>query len=149
MIEPKFGADREVVEFVAARVGAERGFGDCRCIAWMDGEQMIAGTVYHNWYPEAGVIELSSAADHPRWLTPKSLRLLFEYPFNQLGCQLVVLRMSETNSRMRDIARRFGFSETIIPRLRGRNENECICCLTVEQWRDKGRPHGKISAKGS
>jgi len=141
MIEALFGENERVARFVAERTEARNGFGDCVGIGWMQDGEMIAGTVYHNWFPEAGVIELSSAADDPRWLTRKSLRVMFEYPFNQLGCQLVALRMSEGNERMRSIARRYGFREFIIPRLRGRHENECICTLTVEDWRNgkKGR----------
>lgn len=137
MITAETGRDAEVAAFVAARTGSQRGFGDCTCIAWMDGGKMIAGTVYHNWHPEAGVIELSSAADSPKWLTHKSLRQMFEYPFTQLGCQVVVLRVGEHNIRMRHIARRFGFAEFVIPRLRSRDEAECIYTLTVEQWREK------------
>lgn len=139
MIEGVTGRNAEVEAFVAARTEAARGFGKCVGIAWMDGETMIAGTIYHNWYPEGGVIELSSAADSPRWLTRKSLQTMFGYPFDQLGCQLVVLRVSERNERMRNIAKRFGFSETIIPRLRDRKTAECIYCLTVEQWRERER----------
>ena len=135
MIEAVTGRDDEVAAFVASRTGAERGFGPCVGIAWMDGPEMVAGTVYHNFYREAGVIELSSAADHPRWLTRNTLEAMFSYPFDQLGCQLIVLRISEYNTRMRGIARRFGFTETIIPRLRGLNEAESICTLTVDQWR--------------
>lgn len=137
MIEGVTGRDAEVAEFVATRTEASRSFGQCVGIAWMDGQQMVAGTVYHNWYPEAGVIELSSAADHPRWLTRKSLQLMFGYPFDQLNCQMVVLRVGERNTRMRDIARRFGFTEYVIPRLHSRDEAECIYTLTAEQWAGK------------
>lgn len=144
MIDPDFDREAEVVAFVASRIpGCELGFGECSAIAWMDGGEMVAGTVYHNWRPEAGVIELSSAAASPRWLTRKSLQSMFGYPFDQLGCQLIVLRVAESNSRMRGIAKRFGFSETIIPRLRGRGEAECIYCLTVEQWNEKERVNGQ------
>lgn len=149
MIEAVTGCDEEVADFVAQRTGATRGFGPCVGIAWMEGLTMVAGTVYHNFYREAGVIELSSAADHPRWLTRKSLQFMFGYPFDQLGCQLVVLRMSERNERMRGIAQRFGFSETIIPRLRGRDEAEVVCCLTVEQWREKEKELGKERRAGT
>lgn len=148
MIEGRLGLDREVAEFVASRTDASRGFGECVGIAWMDGETMIAGTVYHNWYPEAGIIEMSSAADSPRWLTRKSLQTLFAYPFDQLGCQMVVLCMSERNLRMRDIARRFGFTEFVIPRLRGRDEAECVETLTVEQWQAKGFDSGQAGTQG-
>ena len=149
MIEGVLGRDAEVAAFVAARIKAARGFGDCAAVAWVDGDELVAGTVYHNWYPEHGTIELSSAAKHPRWLTRKSLRQMFDYPFNQLGCQMVVLRVGEHNARMRNIARRFGFAETVIPRMRGRDEADCIYTLTVEQWREKEAKYGMGTAESA
>jgi RimJ/RimL family protein N-acetyltransferase len=145
MIEAVFGKTGEVCRFVASipPFDAARDFGNCVAIGWVEDGNLIGGTVYHNWSPEAGVIELSTATTSPRWLTRKSLQTMFGYPFDQLGCQMVVLRVSEHNARMRDIAKRFGFSETTIPRLRGRNEAECIYCLTVEQWNEKGRPQNR------
>lgn len=139
MIEALLGETERVARFVAERTEAGRGFGNCVGIGWMLDGEMIAGTVFHNWFPEAGVIELSSAADSPKWLTRKSLQVMFGYPFDQLGCQLVVLRVSERNERMRSIAKRFGFAEYVIPRLRNRNTAECVYTLTVEDWNGKRR----------
>jgi RimJ/RimL family protein N-acetyltransferase len=45
------------------------------------------------------------------------------------------LRVSERNKTMIGIARKFGFSETYIPRLRGRDEGEFIFSLTDDAWR--------------
>ena len=96
---------------------------------------LIAGVIYHNYHPENGVIELSSASISKRWLTKPVINAMFFLPFNRLGCQLVVLRVSERNIGMVKIARKFGFSETLIPRLRGRNEGEYIFTLTDDDWR--------------
>jgi len=60
---------------------------------------------------------------------------MFWLPFERLGCQLVVLRVSERNKNMCGIARTFGFSEVYIPRLRGRDEGEVIFSYTDDQWR--------------
>lgn len=96
--------------------------------------QLIAGTVYHNWQPDAGVIELSSFSLNKRWLTRPVIRAMFALPFVRLGCQLVVLRVSERNNSMCEIARTFGFSEVYIARLRGRDEGEFIFSFTDDQW---------------
>ena len=104
-------------------------------MAVLEDSQLIAGTVYHNWYPEEGVIELSSFSLSKRWLTKKVIRAMFSLPFECLGCQLVVLRVSEFNKTMIGIARTFGFTETFIPRLRGRNEGEFIFQFTDDQWK--------------
>lgn len=99
-----------------------------------DGGKLIAGTVYHNWHPENGVIELTSAAISRRWLTRSVVNAMFDLPFHKLGCQLCALRVSEKNENMVQIARSFGFNEYLIPRLRGRDENEFIFTLTDDQW---------------
>lgn len=104
-------------------------------MAVFDGPKLIAGTLYHNWYPKEGVIELTSGSLSRRWLTRPVIRAMFSLPFDVLGCQMVVLRVSELNEPMVRIARSFGFSEVFIPRLRGRDEGEFVFTYTDDQWR--------------
>lgn len=96
--------------------------------------KVIAGTLFHNWHPEEGIIELSSFSLSKRWLTRRVIRDMFSLPFDRFGCQLVVLRVSERNLVMIDIARSFGFTEVYIPRLRGRDEGEFIFSFNDDQW---------------
>ena len=59
-----YGYENIVAKFVAdliPSVGA-RGFGNCKTIGIIDGGMLVAGLVYHNWDPDAGVIEISGAA---------------------------------------------------------------------------------------
>ncbi|OHV78138.1 hypothetical protein LCM4579_06375 [Ensifer sp. LCM 4579] len=122
--------------FVARQIGGcERGFADFTTLGVLDGGELIAGVVYHNYSPEAGVIELSAASSSKRWLTRPVLKAMFGYPFEEIGCQLAVLRVSEENRGMVDIARRFGFTSHRVPRLRGRGEAEIIFTLTDDDWR--------------
>lgn len=123
-----------LAKFVADRIGAERGFGPCATLGMVDGDRIAAAVVFHNWHPEEGVIEMSSASDSKRWLTRPMMNAMFRFCFGECGCQLVVLRVSERNTGMVDIARRFGFSETRIERLRGRDEAEIIFTLTDDAW---------------
>lgn len=60
---------------------------------------------------------------------------MFGYPFDEIGCQMVVIRVSERNAVMIAIAERFGFSPHRIPHLRGRGEAEIIFTLTDNDWR--------------
>lgn len=96
--------------------------------------KLIAGTLYHNYYEDEGVVELSSFSLSKLWLTRKVLNAMFAMPFERLGCQLVVTRVSERNTVMIDIMRRFGFDEVLIPRLRGRDHGEFIFSYTDDQW---------------
>jgi RimJ/RimL family protein N-acetyltransferase len=98
-------------------------------------KELIAGTLYHNWQPTSGVIELTSASVNRRWLTRSVIKAMFGMAFDMIGAQMVVLRVSECNTDMVTIAKRFGFSGVLIPRLRGRDEAEWIFSLTDDDWR--------------
>jgi hypothetical protein len=121
--------------FVALQLGFPRGFGECQALGFLDRDGALeAGVVYHNWNPEAGVIEISAASTSRRWGTRGRLQMIFGYPFDGIGCQMVVARHAEDNP-VRRIWRTLGADEFIIPRLRGRDRAECIATLTVENWR--------------
>lgn len=102
------------------------------------GEKLIAVEVFNNWHPEAGVIEMHGAATDKRWLTRPCLWEQFSYVFNQLNCQMVVMRVSEGDKPLHRILHSYGFKSHFIPRLRGRNEGEYIFTLTEEDWRANG-----------
>jgi RimJ/RimL family protein N-acetyltransferase len=99
-----------------------------------DHDKLVAGTLYHNWHPETGIVELTSASLSRRWLTKPVINAMFDLPFQNLKCQMVVLRVSEANDNMLQIARQFGFDEYFIPRLGGRDKGEHIFTLTDDQW---------------
>lgn len=115
--------------------GGRRGVTEACSMAVFDDDKLIAGTLYHNHYPEEGVIELTSASLSKRWLTRPVINAMFSLPFDVLGCQLVALRVSEKNKSMVRIARSFGFDEVFVPRLRGRDEGEHIFTFTDDAWR--------------
>lgn len=126
-----------IVKFVAHQVkGAERGFGNCVAMGVVQGEQLIAGMIFHNWVPESGTIELSGAAISKRWLTRKVFNAMFGYAFDHVGCQMLVARHSENNTTLRRMWNAVGANEYLIPRLRGRDEAEAIATYTAEAWRE-------------
>jgi len=137
--KPVYGRSQYVASFVARELGFTRGFDACTAIGF--GDPIEAGIVYHNWNPEAGLIELTAASRTRTWLNKANLKTIFEYPFSQLGCQVCIARISEHNARARRIWRALGATEHIIPRLRGPNEAEVIATLTKEAWEERNR-HG-------
>ncbi len=102
-------------------------------MGWAD-ETTIAGIVFHNWQPEAGVIELSAYSTGRAWLTKARVREVFDYAFGQLGNRMVVVRRSERNRRARRIWAALGATEYVIPRLLGDDEAECIRTLHRDDW---------------
>lgn len=132
-----FGCDKEMGAWIAGQLGVSGFAGNfVGAIGVMEGQTVLGGTAFHNYYPAEGVIEMTSASISPKWLTKRMIRAVFAYAFDLLECQLVVMRVSEINTRMVNIAQRFGFKGYLIPRLRGRDEGEWIFTFTEEQWRD-------------
>lgn len=102
------------------------------------GEEIVAGMVYCNYDKDAGVVEISGAADTPRWLTRPVLHEMFSYAFDELGCQAVVMRVDPGNSRLDRMLRAYGFTRHDLPRMRGREKAEAIYILGDDIWRANG-----------
>ncbi|MCZ7502036.1 GNAT family protein [Agrobacterium sp. ST15.13.015] len=109
----------------------------------LDGDGLIAVMLFNNYHPQEGVIEIHGAATDKRWLNRITLKAMFSFPFEQLGCQLVVMRVSERNGMwngrgIHRFLKAYGFKDYRIPRLRGRDEDEIIYTLTDDDWRANG-----------
>lgn len=131
-----YGHSEAVSGFVAALLGFSEGFDPCQAIGFLDPSGTLeAGIVYHNWQPENQVIEISAASTHRKWLTRDRLKEIYGYPFDGLGCRIVVARIGEHNTRARRIWRSLGAREYAIPELRSPTEAEIIFTLTAETWR--------------
>lgn len=127
---------RHLCAFVDNQInGSGLGFGNAVALGVFDENYQLAGaTVFHNWEPKAGVIEMSSASVSKRWLSRAVLQRIFDYVFDDCGCQMAVMRVSERNTAMVRIARAYGFSEVLIPHLRGKNHAEYIFTFTEDDW---------------
>jgi|SRR5262252_5859910 len=138
MVRYLFGQHEAVAKFVADRIPHNHGwgFGPVKTIGVLDEDgRLIAGIVYGNWNPEAGVIEIAAAATSPRWLTRRTIELMYGYPFAQLGCQMVVQRTPAGNERLLRQLAVAGYNFVLVPRLFGRDRDCVICTLTCEVWR--------------
>lgn len=96
---------------------------------------LVAGVIYHDYYPDTGVVEISAAAVDKKWMTRGVVRDIFSMPFERLGCQMIAMRTSELNHSVRSILERYGVKGITIPRMRGRNEAEILYTVTEEEWR--------------
>lgn len=130
----EWGHEDLAVPFAAKRLGFERGFGPCTSAIITSGDDLAAVLIFHNWHPEAGVIEVSAVADNAQWAQRGILKRAFGYIYGQLQCQVAVARCDVANKRVRRLWKAFGASEHIIPRLRGRDADEAILTLTDDAW---------------
>ena len=125
-----------LVDFITTRIwGSAKAMTDGTVMAVTEGNLVIGACLFHNWQPDEGVIELTSASVSPKWLGRESLWEMFHYAFDQLRCQAAVMRVDPENARMCRIATAFGFKRYDIPRLRGRDKAEAIFILGDDEWR--------------
>jgi hypothetical protein len=126
----------KLARLVADRIwpGSGRDFGNCQCIAVTFGNALAAGLVYHNYEPDAEVIEISGASWVRGWLTRSVLKAMYGYPFVDCGCQAVVQRVSDDDRAQHRMLKAFGAERYRIPRLRGRDKAENIYVTTRETW---------------
>jgi hypothetical protein len=133
-----YGHDETVARFVQELTPAvrERGFGRCKAIGIIDGTgSLIAGVVYHNYDPDAEIIQMSGAAlPGMWWVSRETLRRTFSYPFLQLGCQMVLMQVPATDERLLRQLAALNFTFVKIPRLLGRGRDAVACLLTAEDW---------------
>jgi len=93
MLDYVYGHDQLIAQFVAQLIPScrARGFNASALTAMgiIDGDgRLVAGMVYHNWDPEAGVLEMSGAAlPGVQWLSRETIRRMYSYPFLQCDCQ--------------------------------------------------------------
>jgi len=133
---PKGEATDQLAQLVADRIWPGKGhdFGLCRAIAVVGGDQLAAGLIYHNYDPDAGVVEISAAAWLKGWLTRSVLKVMYGYPFEAVGCQAVVQRVPDEDHMQHRMLKVYGHERYRIPRLRGPDAAENIYVLTREAW---------------
>ena len=126
-------------DYVSRRLYGRTGaFRDFTAMGVIDGERAVAGLVYYDFDRSAGVIQVSGAAETPRWLARNVLWEMFHFPFDEIGCQALVMRVDPEDRRLGRILPKLGFVKHVIPRLRGRDKPEALYVLYDDVWRSNG-----------
>ena len=110
------GHTEEVAKWVAARIPhvGDVGFGPCEAIGVVGSNGLIAGVVYHDYQPRAGSIQLSMAADNPRWAKKEIIAGLLRYPFEQLKCYRVWTGTPIDNTMALRVNSKIGFTREAV-----------------------------------
>lgn len=102
-----------VAQWVASRVrGMTPPEDKYEAIGVMKDGALIGGVIYCEFReiaPGEHDIRMHCAGE-PGWLTKKTLKLFFSYPFEQLKCIRVTATVARANKRALDLNRRLGFS---------------------------------------
>ncbi|WP_427351159.1 GNAT family N-acetyltransferase [Erwinia amylovora] len=135
--------------YVDERIGGSgRSFGNSVTMGIVNGSDLVAAAVFHNYEPKAGVIEISAASDSKLWMTRPVLNRMFSYVFGDAGCQMCVMRVSAKNLPMCRMAKAYGFKGHLIPRLRGREEDEFVFTLTDDDWKSNKFNRKEVGENG-
>ncbi len=117
----------EVSEWVRKSLGVES-FGPHSAIGIDDGG-LICGVVYSNFIQHKGKplsMEVSIVAVNRKWCTRKNLRVLFSYPFLQIGVERLQATIATDNLRAREFNVRLGFKVEGIGRRAYFDGRDCV-----------------------
>lgn len=101
-----FGYDREIAAWVGDRLDCDFPV-DSRSLGFIRNNKIIGGVVFHNY--RGSNIEASIASISPRWATKNVLRIIFSYPFVQLGAHRLTALTDAGNQPVRVFLERLGF----------------------------------------
>jgi hypothetical protein len=137
MLRYVYGQDKIVGDFVAQMIPHNRnGFGGNFATIGVINEDgiLIGGLVYHNYDPDAGLIEMSGAAIDPHWLMRGTIERMYRYPFVQCGVQMLVQCTPIENERLLRQLAVYDYTFIKVPRMFGRGKDGVLCLLTQEAW---------------
>ena len=139
MLQYVYGQDQIMSQFAASLIQhCRRGFGpNIKTFGVVDDGDgsLIAAVIFHNWDPDAGLMEISGAAlPGAPWITRETLRRIYQFPFLQCGCQMVVQRVPADNETLLYVFARYGYDLVKVPRLFGRDRDGVLGLLTREAW---------------
>ena len=98
-----------VVEWVARRTNEFGRFGTDIGIGWARSGALVAGVAYADWNGPNVVCHIASDGSR-RWATREYLRVIFDYPFNQLGVKRITVCVGEGNAASRRFVEHLGFT---------------------------------------
>jgi len=98
----------QAIDFVESRV-KHYGFDQPCGIAIIKNDKLIGGVVFDNYRPSAKTVSVSIALDDKRALDRESLRLLFDYGFNQLQCNRMTTMIDSENDKSIKLCSSLGF----------------------------------------
>lgn len=131
-----FGHDAELVSWVRDRiphVSVEGSFGPSVAIGVSDGASLLGAVIYHNYAPMYRSVEISMAADSPRWATRGIIAALLHYPFVQLGCQRITTAIPKRHKRARRFNEGLGFKLEGTIRKGFGNDDACLYGLLRDE----------------
>jgi RimJ/RimL family protein N-acetyltransferase len=99
-----------------------------------DAGEPLGGVVFTDWQPVYRSIQISFASASPRWLTPRLVTAILDYPFAQLRClRITSVTPSQAASALRFL-NKFGFVREGLIRRGFGTDDAIISGLLAEDW---------------
>lgn len=103
-------------------------------VAW-HGNSVVAVWAFHQYDQIASTLQLTGAADSPRWATRGNIATLMAYPFERAGVNKLWTWTAATNQRALRINTGLGLHEQArIPDQCGPGIAAVICGMTRAEW---------------
>ena len=97
--------------------------------------EIVAGFIYHDWNPTYKTIQMTLAANTPRWGTRRIIEGLLHYPFVELGVQRITVLVNEKNHASLRLAEGVGFKrEAVLEKAAGEYGNILVLRLFISEW---------------
>lgn len=97
-----------VLEWIAKQTHEYGRFGGGTAIGIERGGKLVGGVAYCDWNGVNVVCHVASDGSK-MWMTKEYLRIIFDYPFEQLKCKRITVSVGEGNSDSRKFVRKLGF----------------------------------------
>ena len=97
----------QVVDWVSNKYGPIVVSPDSIGLGWVQDDKLVAGVVYEE-FTEAS-IHATIVAEAP--MVKGFLHKIFDYPFNQIGVEKIIVQVNSANKKSLELAYRLGFDE--------------------------------------
>lgn len=78
-------------------------------IGFSRGSEIVGAVIFTDWRPVPGGGSIHIWAAGHNWISRRTLKAIFDYPFNQLGCHRVHTFIAKQNRTSRKLAEGVGF----------------------------------------
>lgn len=110
---------------------------------------VLAGVVYHDYYPDYGTVQVSLAAATPRWATRRTIGQLLAIPFERFGCHKIWSSILFSNRRALRFNLGIGFTrEALLADYFGMDNHAIVTSLTKQAWAER-YCHGQESTRAA
>lgn len=129
-----------VAEWVKARIPHMNGgdFGRCWATGILLDGRLIAGCVYHNYCPQYSSVEISFAADSPKWMTRSVVHDLFAGAFYGMDVNRVSMATTSDAKRTRKTLEGLGMTLEGVGRQAFGEQDAAVYSLLRREW-EQGR----------